>query len=100
MQWRIDVYHHFVLNGEDKASTEKIMAELDALRAEISRNTSVSQSAVMLLQGVAQKIEASKTDPNAIQQLVDELRTNTDSLAQAVAQNTPAEQPGTQPPTG
>lgn len=79
---------------------EKIMAELDDLKAEIARNTSVSQSAVLLLQGVTQKIEAAKTDPNAIQQLVNELRSNTDSLAQAVAQSTPAEQPGgaSQPP--
>jgi len=66
------------------------MADLSALTAEVTRNTEVSASAITLLNGLAAQIEALKTDPAALQQLADQLRASSDSLAAAVVANTPA----------
>jgi hypothetical protein len=65
--------------------------ELDTLTAEVQRNTSVDQSAITLLQGLAAQIEALKSDPVKLQALADSLRGSSDALAAAVAANTPAE---------
>lgn len=66
-------------------------AEFDALQTEVERNTEVDQSAIVLLQGLAAKIEELKTDPVKLQALADSLRSSSDSLAAAVVANTPAE---------
>ena len=68
----------------------RIMADLTALTAEVARNTSVDESAIVLLTGLAAQIEALKTDPVALQGLADTLRGSSDALAAAVAANTPA----------
>jgi len=73
--------------------TERITimsAEIDALKAEVERNTSIDESAIILIQGLAQRIEELKTDPVALQALADELRAKNDALAAAVAAHTPA----------
>lgn len=70
---------------------ETIMQELDNLTSEVARNTSVDQSAITLLEGLADKLEAMKTDPAKIQALADEMRGSSDALAAAVAKNTPAD---------
>ena len=67
------------------------MAVLDDLKAEVARNTTVDQSAIVLLKGLAAKIESMKTDPVALQALVDELRAGNQGLADAVTANTPVE---------
>jgi len=69
---------------------EQIMADLTALTAEVARNTSVDESAIALLTGLAAQIEALKTDPVALQALADTMRGSSDALAAAVAANTPA----------
>ena len=69
---------------------EEVMADLTALTAEVERNTAVDQSAIALLTGLAEQIEALKTDPVALQNLADQMRGSSDALAQAVAANTPA----------
>ena len=69
---------------------EQVMADLTALTAEVERNTSVDQSAIALLTGLAAQIEALKTDPVALQALADTMRGSSDELAAAVAANTPA----------
>ena len=66
------------------------MLDLTALQAEIARDEQVNTSAIALLSSLAAELEASKNDPVAIQALVDSLKANQDSLAAAVAQNTPA----------
>lgn len=63
---------------------------LAALQDEVARNTDVTASAITLIRGLADSLEAIKNDPEKIQSLIDELRTNTDSLGQAVATGTPA----------
>jgi hypothetical protein len=68
------------------------MAALDltALTAEVSRNDSVDGSAAALLTTLFNAVEAAKDDPAAIQAIVDRVRAANDSLAAAVAANTPA----------
>jgi ABC-type transporter Mla MlaB component len=103
---RLDVFVHMVPPdagiGDRLARIESLLAglitegkamskELDALRAEVERNTAVDQSAIALLAGLAKQIEDMKDDPVALQALADELRTRNDELAGAVAANTPQE---------
>jgi hypothetical protein len=68
----------------------QIMADLTTLKAEVTRNTEVDQSAIALLTGLAAQIEALKTDPAALQALADELKGSSDALANAITANTPA----------
>lgn len=68
---------------------KRMASELDALKAEVARNTTVTQSAITLIQGLAAKIDELKTDPAALSALAAELRGSADSLSQAVTANTP-----------
>jgi len=102
---RIDVYIHVV----DDAANQKLdrildaltelrkeqdvmSAELDAMTAEVTNATTVEESAIALIQGLATKIESLKTDPVALQGLADSLKTEDAKLAAAVTANTPAAQ--------
>lgn len=67
-----------------------MIKEMEALRAEVEANSSVDESAVVLLQSLAAQIEELKTDPAALQGLADKLKASTAALAAAVAANTPA----------
>lgn len=78
---------------------ETMATALEALTAEVARDTEVNQSAIILLQGLAAKIEELKNQPAALQKLADDLRASQDALAAAVAANTPAEEaPPAEPP--
>ncbi len=63
--------------------------DLTQLEAEVTRDTDVNSSASTLITQLAAQFEAVKGDPAAVQALVDKLRANNDSLAAAVAANTP-----------
>lgn len=70
--------------------------ELDSLRSEVARNTTVNSSAIALLQGLKSQLDgiiAGGVDPAAVASLATELGANTDALAAAVAANTPAAPP-------
>ena len=64
--------------------------QLDALQAQVERNTAVDQSAIELLNGLAAQIAALKDDPAALQALADNLTASSDALAAAVVANTPS----------
>lgn len=68
----------------------EIMSTLDDLAAQVSRSTSVSESAVTLLKGLKAKLDAAGTDPVKLAELSAALSTETDKLAAAVTENTPA----------
>lgn len=74
-----------------KLQLTKIMALLDDLTAQVARNTTVQQSAIVLLQGLKAKLDAAGTDPVKLAELSAQLGKNTDDLATAVTANTPAE---------
>lgn len=73
-----------------------IMNELDDLTAQVKQNTDVTQSALVLIQGLKTKLDAAGTDPAKLKALRDELAASDTALASAVTANTPAE-PGTPP---
>jgi hypothetical protein len=67
-----------------------IMKELDTLTTEVKASTDVEQSALVLINGIAARLEAAGTDPVALQALTDSLKASREALAAAVVANTPA----------
>lgn len=66
------------------------MAELQDLQAQVAANKTVIDSALVLINGIADRIKAAGTDPAALQALTDSLKAEDDALAAAVTANTPA----------
>ncbi len=65
--------------------------DLTALEAELTRNDSVDESAKALMAALFSEVEAAKNNPAEIQAIVDRFKASNDSLAAAVAANTPGE---------
>ncbi len=61
---------------------------LTELTAKVQANTTVTESAITLIQGLAQQLRDAATDPAAIQALADQLDAADSSLAAAVTANT------------
>ena len=66
---------------------------LDNLKAQVARNTSLEQSAIALIQGLAQQIRDAAGDPAALAELATNLETSATSLSDAIVANTPAAPP-------
>lgn len=64
-------------------------AELDRLSTEVAENATVIDSAVTLINGLAQQIRDLKDDPAALTALADSLDSKSNELAAAVTANTP-----------
>ncbi len=71
----------------------KMAGELEALKAAVAKNTDVEESAILLLKGLKDKLDAAIAagDPAALQVLSDSLGAETQKLADSVVANTPAE---------
>lgn len=71
---------------------DKMAGELDALKAAVQRNTDVEESAIVLLKGLKDKLDAAiaSGNPADLQALSDALGAESTKLADAVTQNTPA----------
>jgi hypothetical protein len=63
--------------------------ELDALIAEVARNTTVEKSALAAFQGLSAKLTEAGNDPVKLAKLRADLAANDDELAAAVTANTP-----------
>ena len=63
--------------------------ELDNLKAAAARETSLEQSAIVLLQNLSSMLK-SAPDMAAVQTIADQLNANADGLAAAITANTPA----------
>jgi hypothetical protein len=89
---RIDVTVHHDLHNDDRILKllGDIMADLTALTAQVTTNTTVIESALTLIQGIAAALAAAGTDPVALAALQTQLATEDTKLAAAVAANTPA----------
>lgn len=72
---------------------EKIMASLAELEAQVQANTELETSAIVLIEGIAAKLEEAKTDPVKIQALADELKASAVNLSAAISANTPTVAP-------
>jgi len=70
-----------------------MIQQLQTLTDQVTVNNGLVASAVQLIGGLAAQIEASKTDPVALQSLADSLKQNDDALAAALLANTPAQPP-------
>lgn len=102
---RIDIHLHGGFNTIAELKTfitrefKKMSAALDRLTTEVNENTAVIDSAVTLINGLAQQIRDAVDDPAKLNALADELDAKSNALAAAVAANTPAP-PTTEPPAG
>ncbi len=66
------------------------MAVLDDLTAQVAKNTTVEESAVTLIKGLAAQLAAAGTDPAKLAALQQQLQTSGTDLAAAITANTPA----------
>lgn len=64
--------------------------DLTELQGAVEENTSIDQSAITLIEGLADQIESLQTDPAALAALASQLRASSVAMAAAVAANTPA----------
>ncbi len=71
-------------------SLHHMSAELDALKAQVAANADAVNSAVTLINGIADRITAAGVDPAALAALTDELKASDKALSDAVVANTPA----------
>jgi hypothetical protein len=90
-----------ILSLEQKM--EKAMAAIDDLKASVAKEDTVIASAVTLLNGLSAQIKAAGTDPAALAAVTADIDAQTNALAAAVSQNTPAQvemqaQTGNAPP--
>lgn len=72
---------------------KRIMAAIDDLTREVAENKSAMDSAATLLANIKQKLDdaIAAGDMSKVQELSDQLSTNTDTLVAAVTKNTPVE---------
>jgi peptidoglycan hydrolase CwlO-like protein len=99
--FRIDVLSINRLASMIATLTTKVTTmatELENLRQQVQQNNNVIQSAVTLINGIADRVRQAQTDPGALQALADNLASQDQALAQAVAANTPASQTQTSAP--
>lgn len=75
----------------------EIMSALDDLTREVAEAKTVNQSAVALLQGLKQRLDEAGTDQAKLEALSASLDAETNALAKAVTDNTPAETPVVDP---
>lgn len=76
--------------GTARRKEHDIMEDLTDIKAAIEENTSVDQSAIALLEDLADRLDAAQDDPAAIADLAASIRTSSADLAAAVAANTPS----------
>jgi hypothetical protein len=70
---------------------EKIMPKLDDLEVQVTAVTDAVGSAIVLINGIAARIEAAGVDPVKLAELTANLKTDATNLAEAVVAGTDAE---------
>jgi hypothetical protein len=78
-----------ILTGVTEAMSSSQSA-MTALQSQVAQNTSVVQSAIVLINGISDRIKSAGTDPAALQALTAELDSQDQALASAVTANTAA----------
>lgn len=71
----------------------KMAGELEAVEAEVARNTTVDGSILALVNGLAAQIASMKNDPVRLQALADSLRRDNDAIVAKVREHTPEPEP-------
>jgi hypothetical protein len=72
---------------------ERVMAAIDDLERQVADTKTVIDSAIVLINGIAARIEAAGVDPVKLAAITADLNAKDDELAAAVAANTPAAPP-------
>ena len=85
-----ELYNHRQLLNQILRKEETIMADLTALTAQVTANTDVEASAVVLIQQIAAQLLAASGNQAAVDALAAQLKSSADALAAAVVANTPA----------
>ncbi len=70
---------------------DRMSVQLDRLTSEVAENSIAVDSAIVLLNRLAQMIRDSVDDPAALEALANDIDAKTNALAAAVVANTPAE---------
>lgn len=93
MEDRLDRIHHALRHILEAIQTTgaDTMADLTRLTAEVTETSTAVDSAVVLLEQLAELIRQNSTDPAALDALADQLDSEGNRLAAAVVANTPAE---------
>lgn len=65
------------------------MEQFDQLKSQVQATTEVARSAVVLINGIADRIAAAGVDPAKLQELTESLKASDQELAAAVVANTP-----------
>jgi hypothetical protein len=102
---RLDIYFHALTHVDPESARRldqilarldalgrqesTIMQELDDLTAQVKATDDAQQSALVLINGIADRLAAAGTDPVKLAALTADLKTNSDALAAAVTANTP-----------
>lgn len=73
-----------------RKEVQSMTPQLQALSDQVAANSTVTKSALALINGLAAQILASVNDPAALTALAASLKNDDDSLAAAVSANTPA----------
>ncbi len=87
---RLDDVENLIRSIENKEET--IMTTLADIRDRVAAEHTVGQSAIALLQQIAQMLRdaLASQDPAAFQEIADMLDSDTQALSDAVVENTPA----------
>lgn len=80
-------------SGKEEFAMSALQDALDALTTQVSENTSLEQSAITMIQGLAQQIAQAADDPAEVAALSAHLKESADALAAAITANTPAAPP-------
>lgn len=86
---RVDVHVTNQHNAGVLEELKRMSAALDRLTTEVSETRGAVNSAVTLIQGLAQQIRDLKEDPVALEALANDLDQQQTEIAAAVAANTP-----------
>ncbi len=87
-----EILHNvFSLTKLIQTQNVKIMDELTTLQQEVAETRTVMGSAVTLIKGLKERLDAAGTDPAKLKELSDSLDQGTNDLAAAITANTPAD---------
>lgn len=73
-----------------RRGSKSIMADLTGLQQAVANETTIEQSAIVLLNGLSEQLKNAGTDPVALKALQDQIDASSAALAAAITANTPA----------
>jgi predicted nucleic acid-binding Zn-ribbon protein len=85
-----ELHHIFEELKHIRKELKHMSQELDTLTAQVKANSDLLDSATVLINGIAARIDAAGTDSTKLAALSAELKAKDDVLAAAVTANTPA----------